>query len=569
MDRLLARDADYAAHWLSFWNDLLRNAYKGTGFIDGGRKQITPWIIPALASNLPYDEMISQLIVPSPESEGFIQGIKWRGEVNASQTREIQFAQNVGQVFLGINMKCASCHDSFTDRWKLTDAYGLASIVAETPPRIHRCDKETGELARASWMFPELGSIDPDAPRETRLSQLADLLVHPDNGRTTRTLANRIWHRLMGRGLVHPVDAMDTEPWSEELLDHLANLFVESGYDLRALMAMIAKSRVYQMPSVPVADDAALVAANYRFTGPVARLLTAEQFVDCVEQLGRVPRFDERVYLLQPEADDLANRLRANAPVGTIPPETAVSYRTRFATPEATPLTLRAGIGRAGRVALNGNVIGRTGELLHATSRPGENVLLIDFGPEARRERGWLCFAVTPDRVILDGSEPWESRGGETSWEKMAPHAPDDRDSRNEAARHRAELTRSLIEARFGKPPRARASLRPNDLLMRSLGRPNREQVVSTRQEKLTMLQAMDLSNGADFAGLVREAAAGFDSPVDADAWIEDIFLRALCRAPSPSELRISRELVADGSERAREDFLWSIFLLPEFQINR
>ena len=74
---------------------------------------------------------------------------------------EIQFSQNVSQVFFGINMKCASCHDSFIDRWKLDDAYGLAAIVADKPLEIFRCDKATGKMATPGFLLPELGSIDP------------------------------------------------------------------------------------------------------------------------------------------------------------------------------------------------------------------------------------------------------------------------------------------------------------------------------------------------------------------------------------------------------------------------
>ena len=86
---------------------MLRNDYAGTGYIDGGRKQITGWLYRALIENMPYDRFVRELISPSSESEGFINGIKWRGRVNASQVREIQFSQNVSQVFFGINMKCA------------------------------------------------------------------------------------------------------------------------------------------------------------------------------------------------------------------------------------------------------------------------------------------------------------------------------------------------------------------------------------------------------------------------------------------------------------------------------
>ena len=76
---------------------------------------------------------------------------------------ELQFAQNVSQVFFGINLKCASCHDSFIDRWKLDDAYGLAAVIADEPLEIHRCDKPTGKKAAPRFLFPELGSIDADA----------------------------------------------------------------------------------------------------------------------------------------------------------------------------------------------------------------------------------------------------------------------------------------------------------------------------------------------------------------------------------------------------------------------
>ena len=130
VERLLADDRSYAEHWLSFWNDLLRNDYKGTGYIDGGRKQITRWLYSALVTNMPYDQFVAELVNPTPDSEGFTKGIVWRGVVNASQTPQMQTAQNISQVFMGVNLKCASCHDSFINDLTLADAYGLAGIYA-------------------------------------------------------------------------------------------------------------------------------------------------------------------------------------------------------------------------------------------------------------------------------------------------------------------------------------------------------------------------------------------------------------------------------------------------------
>ena len=68
MRRVLAENRQYAENWLSFWNDLLRNDYRGTGYIDGGRKQITPGCYSALRTNMPYDRFVAELIDPSPRA---------------------------------------------------------------------------------------------------------------------------------------------------------------------------------------------------------------------------------------------------------------------------------------------------------------------------------------------------------------------------------------------------------------------------------------------------------------------------------------------------------------------
>ncbi|HIL71921.1 MAG TPA: DUF1549 domain-containing protein, partial [Verrucomicrobia bacterium] len=79
VSKLLNRKQAYAEHWMTFWNDLLRNTYSGTGFIDDGRRQITGWLYQSLLDNKPFDQFTRELIAPTPGSEGFIRGIKWRG----------------------------------------------------------------------------------------------------------------------------------------------------------------------------------------------------------------------------------------------------------------------------------------------------------------------------------------------------------------------------------------------------------------------------------------------------------------------------------------------------------
>ena len=314
VDALLARNEQYAEHWMSFWNDLLRNEYRGTGYIDGGRKQISGWLYDALASNLPYDRFVTALVDPTPATVGFTRGIVWRGVVNASQTPEMQAAQNVAQVFMGVNLKCASCHDSFIDDWQLRDAYGLASVFATATLEMVECDRPTGRTAPLKFLYEGIGSIDRDAARDVRMRQLAAALVAPENGRLSRTIVNRLWARFMGRGLVEPLDDMEQPSWHPALLDWLAEDLVAHKYDLKHAMRQILTSDAYSRESVDERDghDA------WVFRGPAIRRLSAEQFADALSALTGVELpADSKFELLplashQPQASGRAVLARAD-----------------------------------------------------------------------------------------------------------------------------------------------------------------------------------------------------------------------------------------------------------------
>lgn len=279
--RLLSHKENYAGHWMSFWNDLLRN---DEGVIyHGERKSITPWLRKALEDNLPYDEFARRLISPESPSDpdGFLTGVTWRGVVSASELPPMQAAQNSAQIFLGVNLKCNSCHDSFISKWQLADAYGLASFFAPEPLEMVRCDVKTGRVQQARFLFPELGSVPEGLDLKGRRAVAADLFTKPANGRFARTYVNRIWARLLGRGLVANVDDLSAEPWNADLLDWLAMDFAGQGYDTHKLLARIMNSRAYQLPSVTEVS----AGPRYRFEGPERRRLSAEQLADAVASL--------------------------------------------------------------------------------------------------------------------------------------------------------------------------------------------------------------------------------------------------------------------------------------------
>lgn len=589
----LDRKVDYAEHWLTFWNDLLRNDYVGTGYIDGGRKPITNWLYQALVTNKPYDQFTRELLSPTAESEGFIFGIKWRGGVNASQVREVQFSQSISQVFLGINMKCASCHDSFIDRWKLDEAYGLAAIYAEQPLEINRCDKPTGRMAKAAWIFPELGKVDADAAQPERLKQLAKLMTHPDNGRFARTIVNRLWHRLMGRGIVHPVDAMGTEPWSADLLDYLAAHLVEHKYDLKATLALIANSQAYQSEcaTAPGESDS----GPYVYRGPIAKRLTAEQFVDGVWRITGGGPVAPHKSLVRGEPDEQAKPSASwiwASDSGDAKAGEKVAFRKTIEL-NAVPASATGVItvDNSYEFYLNGVLVQkdddlRTAEVVPLTNwKVGVNELLIVArnGGERPNKAGVYFEA---QMAFSDGDKHVIASNGAWKWSRSLPDAkgkyammPTDwQPVKNVNMQEKIwngfarGIQQAWSRAAANAPAQVRASVVQSDLLQRALGRPNREQIVTVRPENLTTLEAIDLANGSVLAGLLKRGAGSLlkEHPGNAEALTKTVFRTALTREPTAEEIAVLTEMVgSQPTPQGMEDLLWAVLLLPEFQFVR
>ena len=423
---LLSRDDDYAQHWLTFWNDALRNDYSGTGYITGGRFAITDWLYESLKNNKPYNQFVKELINPDKRSEGFIKGIQWRGTVNASQRVEMQAAQNISQVFLGLNLKCASCHDSFISDLKLSEAYAFANIFSDTTLEINRCDKPTGKMAGTKVIFSELGTVDSALTVPEKLKQLAEFLTAPKNGRLYRTIVNRVWAQLMGRGIVEPVDMMDNEPWSQDLLDWLASDFAEQNGDLKRLIFTITTSKTYQLESVGIKDENDIYKVDYVFKGMHRRRLSAEQFADAVSTI-----------------------------VAPVYPDTVRQYN------------------------------------------PFKNA---------------------------------------TTFEPL--HY-------------------------------SRASLVRNDVFLTALGRPNRENVSTSRSSQASLLQALELTNGTTFNTVLYAGANKWKEEYkNNEQLVNELYKMCLGRFPREAELRNAlRELGASPNAESIQDIMWSVLLLPEFQL--
>ena len=594
---LLDDDLARAEHWMTFWNDLLRNDYTGTGFITGGRKQITPWLHRALVDNIPYDRFVRELVAPSDASRGFIDGIVWRGEVNSSQTVPIQFAQNVGQTFLGINLKCASCHDSFVDRWKLQETYDLAAVMAPDTLELFRCDKATGAFASPGWPFKELGAIDGAKPPAERLEQLARLMTDPGNGWLSRNLVNRIWAKLLGRGLVHPVDSLRTRPWNEDLLDSLAADFVASGYDTKHVLEMICTSEAYgaMSPSVEGQPNG----KDYVFHGPLPRRMTAEQFTDALWQLtGAAPaKPDADVQRVQadpaePQSSPPAARWIWNNQAATSPPGEKLTFRARINLLD--PVTHAVAVATADNEVtmwVNGTKVGHSADwgkpfvepIGGALKRGNNEVVVIAANAEAggpaalkaeiriRRADGETTWLASDESwewtsTLPDGEGKWPGGNEPTDWQKTSVV-----EAQGTWASSDAAFATSLAGA-TGPQTMVRAVLVKCTPLMASLGRPNRDQVVTSRPTDLTTLEAIQLAN---------EQALFETFSVGARRWLAEhghdpgvlagtIFKTALGRLPTTAEATAVREILgASPTESSVADCLWAVVMLPEFQLIR
>jgi hypothetical protein len=289
VDRLLGDEfaVAYAEHWMTFWGDLLRN--DETTYIAVTRHPVTGFLFQSLRQNRPYDEWVAELLNPrDPAAAGFVKGIDWTFSSSVSEVVPMQVAQVTAQAFLGVNLKCASCHDHFTKDWKLEQSWAMAGFFAETNLQPHRCDKPRGEVAAPQFLFDGLGAVPADTDRATRLNAVSLMVTRPSNPRFARTLVNRLFKRLIGQGLINTPDDLDGRAaFKPELLDWLAHDFMAHDYDLKHALLTVATSKVYRMTAAdgprPAEDPEA--ESEPPFIGPRLRRLTAEQFLDAVSSL--------------------------------------------------------------------------------------------------------------------------------------------------------------------------------------------------------------------------------------------------------------------------------------------
>ena len=307
IDQLLA-SSEYVDFQTLRWADLLRVEDKT---LDAkGVGVFTQWIRDSVAADKPLNQFTAEIIAARGSTYTEAPSNFYR----ALRTPE-ERAESAAQVFLGIRLQCAKCHNHPFDRWTQDDYYGWTNFFARVDYKIvenkrrdendkHEFNGEqivlmkdkgevknptTGKVVSPRFLGEtSMLSKGLEQAKSDRLQQLSIWLSAPDNERFAATQANRIWFQLMGVGIVDPIDDFRaTNPASNpELLDSLRLEFVESNYSVRHLMRLILKSRTYQLSSE---ENETNRGDETMFSHAVPRRLTAEQTLDAVAQVLQAP----------------------------------------------------------------------------------------------------------------------------------------------------------------------------------------------------------------------------------------------------------------------------------------
>lgn len=296
VERLL-RHPGWADQWVSYWQDVLA---ENPGILKPDLNNSGPfrwWLHQALLDNMPLDRMVTELVRMEGSSDlGAPAGFALAALNDAPLAAK---GDILGKAFLGVNLSCARCHDAPAHPYEQKQLFSLSALLARKqvtiPPTSTvvvtagfraphvKVTTRPGEPIAPEWPFKELvretafplpltgSDLKPDDSR----NELAALMTAPENERFAQVAVNRIWARLMGRGIVNPVDDWHGElPSHPELLRMLGREFTASGYDMRYVARLILTSQAYsRMPAASAAEAET-------FAGPVRRRMTAEQLVD-------------------------------------------------------------------------------------------------------------------------------------------------------------------------------------------------------------------------------------------------------------------------------------------------
>lgn len=306
IDALLERP-EFADWWALKWSDLLRNEEKVLD--QKGVEAFHHWIRRSIADGKPLDQFVRELLTARGSTYANPPANFYRANRDP-----VTRAEAAAQLFLGVRLQCAKCHNHPFDRWTQSDYYRWAGFFARVQYKIvenRRQDQNDGhefDGEQIVWMADQgevkdprtseamtpcfLGEPTPALPADRdRLEELARWITEPGNPFFAQAQANRIWQHLFGRGIVDPIDDFRSTnpPANAPLLAELAQDFADHHFDLKHLVRVIMNSRTYQLSAAPNATNEG---DEINFSHALVRRLSAEPLFDAMCQaIGTTPHF--------------------------------------------------------------------------------------------------------------------------------------------------------------------------------------------------------------------------------------------------------------------------------------
>lgn len=289
IDELLQRK-EFVDIWVMKWAELLQVRTIANRVEKKPMLAYYNWLREKIASNTPMDQMVNELL-------GASGGSFTNPATNYYQTETatLKVSENIAQVFMGMRIQCAQCHNHPFDRWTMDDYYGFAAFFSQIGRKRGEDPRETiifnsgsGEvrhLVDNRVMKPKfLGGEEPDLAGRDRRQVLAGWLASDQNPFFATNLANIVWAHFFGQGIINEVDdvRVSNPAVNAELLAELARRFSEYKYDLRKIVRDICNSRTYQLSTRTNESNAT---DHSNFAHAELRRIRAEILLDCVSQV--------------------------------------------------------------------------------------------------------------------------------------------------------------------------------------------------------------------------------------------------------------------------------------------
>ncbi|MDA7866906.1 DUF1549 and DUF1553 domain-containing protein [Verrucomicrobia bacterium] len=290
VDRIL-KDPLYGDFWANKWADLLRPNPDRVGV--KSVFMLDRWLRDQFRANTRYDHFVRSIVGHRGSNHGEGPAVIYR-----DRRTPTELSSMFSQLFLGVRMECAKCHHHPFEKWSQADFYQFAAYFGSLKQKGAGLSPPISAGTEIFYFSPG-GSVKhpvteesmapkpPDGPTNSDAEDLdprqslADWLTEPGNPYFSRAIVNRIWANFFSRGFVNPVDDFrdSNPPINEPLLDALAVHLVEQEFDLKALMATIMRSSLYQLSAIPNPSN---VRDTKNFSRFYRKRLPAETLLDAV-----------------------------------------------------------------------------------------------------------------------------------------------------------------------------------------------------------------------------------------------------------------------------------------------